>query len=71
VLRLAVRRVLVPPILLTTNLKAEGLGVNNAVFSEPSMDARRGVIERLPLAQQPAAWNALDKVIQTTYSPTS
>ncbi len=33
------------------------------------MDARMSEIEKMPLAQQPAAWNDLDKTIQTTYFP--
>lgn len=58
-----------PPVFGTTDLQAEGLGVNNAVFSEPSVDARIAAIEKMGLDKQPAAWNALDRYMQRTYLP--
>jgi peptide/nickel transport system substrate-binding protein len=53
----------------STDLATEGFGTNFAAFSEPTVDARIAGIQRLPLAQQPAAWNALDRLIQTRYFP--
>lgn len=48
-----------------------GIGLDNnfAFFSEPAVDARIAAVQRLPLARQPAAWNALDRLIQTRFFP--
>ena len=58
-----------PPVFQTTDLAKEGFGANFAAFSEPSVDAQISKIQLLPLAKQPAAWNALDRLIQTKYYP--
>ena len=59
----------IPPELESTDIAADGFGQNFAAFSEPDVDARIAAIQRLPLTQQPAAWNALDRFIQTRYFP--
>lgn len=58
-----------PPVLESTNLDKEGLGSNYSVFSEPSVDAKIAEIQTLPLEDQPAAWNELDKSIQEEFFP--
>jgi peptide/nickel transport system substrate-binding protein len=42
---------------------------NEAHFAEPAIDAEIGRISRLPIADQPGAWGALDKTIMTNYYP--
>jgi peptide/nickel transport system substrate-binding protein len=58
-----------PPEFQTTDLAHSGFGANYAAFSNKAIDARMNQIQLLPLAQQPAAWNALDKEIETKYYP--
>lgn len=58
-----------PPLFGTTNLAKEGLGNNLSAFSEPSVDAKMAKIQTLPIADQPAAWNALDKSMSDKYFP--
>ena len=58
-----------PPEFQTTDIENEGFGSNYAAFSEKAVDDRIAAIQLLPLDQQPAAWNALDKEIQTKYFP--
>jgi peptide/nickel transport system substrate-binding protein len=58
-----------PPEFQTTDIKGSGLGSNYEAFSNKSVDNQMTKIQNLPLAQQPAAWNALDKTIQTKYFP--
>ena len=38
-------------------------------FSNSAADTRMAAIQRLPLDQQPAAWSALERWIQTRYLP--
>ncbi|MGA9344000.1 MAG: ABC transporter substrate-binding protein [Nocardioidaceae bacterium] len=59
-----------PPLFQSTNLKAEGLGSNYAVFSEPDVDKQIADIQAMKVDEQPAAWDALDKYIAETYFPT-
>ena len=59
-----------PPLFESTNLKAEGLGSNYAVFSEKDVDKRIADIQMLPVDEQNKAWNELDKYIAETYFPT-
>jgi len=58
-----------PVILKTSDLKTEGFGQNYAAFSEPSVDAKMKEIQTMPLKDQPAAWNDLDKMISEKYLP--
>lgn len=53
----------------STNIAREGLGWNLGAFSELEVDKQIDSVESLPLSDQPAAWNALDKLIQTRYFP--
>jgi peptide/nickel transport system substrate-binding protein len=59
-----------PPLFESTDLKAEGLGSNYAVFSEKAVDDRIHEIQSAPLEEQNKDWNALDKEIADTYFPT-
>jgi peptide/nickel transport system substrate-binding protein len=59
----------IPPLLQSTNIKDVGLGTNDAAFSEPSVDTKIKATMKMPAAQQPAAWNNLDKEILTKYFP--
>jgi peptide/nickel transport system substrate-binding protein len=58
-----------PPEFQTTDIATSGFGSNFEAFSEKAVDDRISAIQLLPLDQQAAAWNALDKEIQTTYFP--
>ena len=58
-----------PPVLQSTNLDEEGLGTNYAAFSEPEVDQKIDEILTMPIEDQPAAWNELDKKIQEKYFP--
>jgi len=58
-----------PPVLESTNLKAEGLGSNYGAFSEPSVDKKIAQIQKMPIDDQPAAWNELDKYSAEKYFP--
>jgi peptide/nickel transport system substrate-binding protein len=60
-----------PALFQTTHIDDPKVGFANnfEAFSSSSVDARIGAITRLLPAQQPAAWNALDKFIQTRYFP--
>ncbi|MEJ7707021.1 MAG: ABC transporter substrate-binding protein [Nocardioidaceae bacterium] len=58
-----------PPLLQTTDLDKEGLGSNYAVFSEKDVDKRISDIQLLPIEDQPAAWDELDKYIAEKYFP--
>ena len=58
-----------PPVLQSTNLKKEGLGSNYAAFSEPDVDQKISEIQTMPVDDQPAAWNELDKYILEKYFP--
>ncbi len=58
-----------PPLFDSTAPVGGGLDNNFAFFAERAVDARIAAVQRLPLARQPAAWSALDKLIQTDYFP--
>jgi len=58
-----------PVILKSSDMKTEGFGQNYSAFSEPSVDAKIKEIQTLPLKDQPAAWNDLDKMIMEKYLP--
>ena len=58
-----------PPLLGSRDLEQEGFGPNTAAFSEPDVDDRIDEILKLPLDEQPAAWNALDRYVSETYYP--
>jgi peptide/nickel transport system substrate-binding protein len=58
-----------PPQFQTTDIQASGFGANYAAFSNPAVDKRMNEIQLLPLDRQPAAWNALDKMIAMKYFP--
>jgi peptide/nickel transport system substrate-binding protein len=58
-----------PPLLETTNLKAEGVGSNYSVFSEQAVDDKIQEILLSPIEEQPDAWGALDEEVMTTYLP--
>ncbi len=49
--------------------KTHTLGSNSSAFSSKSVDSRIKAIPSLPMNQQPAAWNSLDKTIAQTYFP--
>jgi peptide/nickel transport system substrate-binding protein len=53
----------------STNIAKDGFGANYEAFSNKAVDARINAIQLLPLSKQPAAWNALDKEVQTKYFP--
>jgi peptide/nickel transport system substrate-binding protein len=59
----------IPPTFQTTNIKSEGLGANYEAFSSKLVDNKIKSIQLLPVSKQPAAWNALDKLIMTKYFP--
>jgi peptide/nickel transport system substrate-binding protein len=59
----------IPPVLKTTNLKAEGLASNYSAFSEPEVDKQIAKIQRMPITDQPGAWNDLDELALTKYFP--
>ncbi len=58
-----------PPEFQTTDIATSGFGSNYAAFSNKSVDNQMNQIQLMPLAKQPAAWNALDQQIQTKYFP--
>ena len=58
-----------PPVMQSTNLKAEGLGSNYAAFSEQDVDDKIDTILGSPIDEQPAMWNELDQYIQEEYLP--
>ncbi len=49
--------------------KTGSLGANFAAFCNKSMDSKMDSIQRLPLDQQAAAWNSLDKEIAQKFFP--
>ena len=59
-----------PPVFQSSpNLDEEGLGANYAVFSEKAVDDQIGEIQKMPVEDQPAAWNEIDQTIQTEFFP--
>jgi peptide/nickel transport system substrate-binding protein len=60
----------IPPLLGSTNPnKTNSFGANYAAFGNKSVDTKIDAIQKLPLDQQAAAWNALDKNIAQKYFP--
>ncbi len=59
----------IPPQFQTTDIATQGFGSNYEAFANKSVDNQMKQIQLLPLDKQPAAWNALDKTIQTKYFP--
>jgi len=60
----------IPPVLGSTNPdKTNSFGANYAAFSNKSVDNQINAIQKLPLDQQAAAWNALDKSIAQKWFP--
>ena len=60
----------IPPLLQSTNVdKTKSFGANYAAFSNKGVDNQINAIQKLPLDQQAAAWNALDKNIEQKYFP--
>jgi peptide/nickel transport system substrate-binding protein len=49
--------------------KTNSFGTNYSAFSNKSMDSKIDSIQKLPLDQQAAAWNSLDKEIAQKYFP--
>ena len=59
-----------PPVLGSTDPdQTNSFGSNYAAFGNKAVDAQMDAIQRMPLAQQAAAWNALDKQIAQKYFP--
>ncbi|HEX3929341.1 MAG TPA: ABC transporter substrate-binding protein, partial [Nocardioides sp.] len=59
-----------PPVLGSTNPdQSHSFGSNYSAFGNKKADQRMDAIQRMPLADQAAAWNALDKQIATKYFP--
>ncbi|MGH3504442.1 MAG: ABC transporter substrate-binding protein [Nocardioidaceae bacterium] len=57
------------PIFYTTDLTKEGFAGNYSAFSSDKVDSKIDSIERMPLDQQPKAWNKLDRTIQQKHYP--
>ena len=59
-----------PPLFASTHPdKTHSFGANYSALDNPSVDSQIEAIQRLPLAKQADAWNALDKQIATKYFP--
>jgi peptide/nickel transport system substrate-binding protein len=59
-----------PTVLGSTNPdKSNSFGANYSAFGNKQADAQMDAIQRMPLDQQAAAWDALDKQIATKYFP--
>jgi peptide/nickel transport system substrate-binding protein len=58
-----------PELFASNRIPNHGSGENLAFFSKPDVDRQIQQIIQLPLSRQPAAWNALDRLIQTRYFP--
>jgi peptide/nickel transport system substrate-binding protein len=59
-----------PPLYASTNAdKTHSLGVNDSVFSNASVDRQFDAVQKMPLRQQPDAWNKLDRQIMAKYFP--
>lgn len=61
----------IPPNFQTTNLEQEGLAANYAVFSEAEIDEGIQEINKMDLAEQPAAWMELERTLLEKYFPGS
>jgi peptide/nickel transport system substrate-binding protein len=59
----------IPPEFQSTNIEKDGFGTNYEAFSEPSVDSRINEIQLLPIDQQAAAWNDLEKTLMLKYYP--
>ncbi len=60
---------MIPPVLETASNLPQSFSFNLGAFSQAAVDDRIAAIQLLPISKQPAAWNALDRTIQTTYFP--
>jgi peptide/nickel transport system substrate-binding protein len=49
--------------------KSHSLGANYSAFESKAVQKKIDAIQLMPLEQQPAAWNALDKEVMTQYFP--
>lgn len=58
-----------PPVIQSTNLKAEGLGSNYAAFNNPDVDKEIERIQNLPVKEQADAWGSLDEKVMTEDFP--
>jgi len=59
-----------PPLLQSTHPDtSHSFGANYAAFGNKGIDNQMDAIQKLPLEQQAAAWNALDKKIATKFFP--
>ncbi|WP_170219318.1 ABC transporter substrate-binding protein [Nocardioides litoris] len=58
-----------PPLIESTNLKAEGTGSNYSIFSEPTVDEKIAEIQEMPVDEQADAWGELDEQVMTEYLP--
>ncbi|MDO9378552.1 MAG: ABC transporter substrate-binding protein [Nocardioidaceae bacterium] len=58
-----------PPLIKSTNLKAEGVGSNYSVFNEPEVDQKIDDVLALPVDEQADAWGDLDEDVMTNYLP--
>jgi peptide/nickel transport system substrate-binding protein len=59
-----------PPVLGSTDPnKSKSFGANYAAFGNKAADQQMDAIQKMPLEQQAAAWDALDKQIATKYFP--
>jgi peptide/nickel transport system substrate-binding protein len=59
-----------PPVLGSTHVDtSHSFGSNYSAFSNKQADNKMDAIQKMPLDQQAAAWNALDKQIATKYFP--
>jgi peptide/nickel transport system substrate-binding protein len=60
----------IPTIYGSTNpTKSHSFGTNYSAFSNKSVDNQIAAIQKEPLAQQPGAWNALDKKVAQKWFP--
>ncbi len=59
----------VPPIFQSTDLEEVGFGTNESAFNNPEIDQKIEDVYAMPAEDQPAAWNALEQEIMTTYLP--
>jgi peptide/nickel transport system substrate-binding protein len=59
----------IPPIFQSTDIDEVGFGTNESAFNEPEVDQKIKDVFGMPAEEQPAAWQALEEEIMTTYLP--
>jgi len=59
----------IPPEFQSTNIEKDGFGTNYEAFNQPSVDDRINEIQLLPIDEQAAAWNDLEKTLMLKYYP--